>query len=285
MSLAQILARLESLPPFPEVAVRLLQTCRDPDVELAAVAALLERDPAMAANVLRVCNAPYFGLRGRVSSVRHATSLLGIRNVLQITMTVLSSGHLASPQVGYGLGPGDLWRTSVASALAAELVAQETSYPQVETAYTAGLLQDVGKIVLAGFVENAADAIQALLAEGMAWQEAEARALGMTHPEAGARLLSRWGFPAAIVDAVRTHHRPSEATVDPTLAAISHLADALKMTLGVGLGADGLAYELDEGALGALGLAEPSRLEGLVAELGRRVSGAQEWFGAAGADR
>jgi HD-like signal output (HDOD) protein len=285
MSLAQILARLESLPPFPEVAARLLRTCQDPDVDLAVVAALLERDPAMAANVLRVCNAPYFGSQGRVASVRHATTLLGIRNVLQITMTVLSSGHLASPQVGYGLGPGDLWRTSVASALAAELVAQEVSYPQVETAYTVGLLQDVGKIVLAEFVENAAEAIQALLADGAAWQEAEARALGTTHPEVGARLLSRWGFPAAIVDAVRTHHRPSEATVDPTLAAISHLADALKMTLGVGLGADGLAYELDEGALGALGLAEPSRLEGLVAELGRRMSGAQEWFGAAGAGR
>jgi len=283
MSLPQILARLESLPPFPEVATRLLRTCQDPDVDLATVAALLERDPAMAANVLRVCNAPYFGLRGRVASVRHATSLLGIRNILQITMTVLSSGHLASPQVGYGLGPGDLWRTSIASALAAELVAQEISYPQVETAYTAGLLQDVGKIVLAEFVENAAEAIQALLADGMAWQEAEGRALGMTHPEVGARLLSRWGFPEAIVEAVRTHHRPSEAAVDPTLAAISHLADALKMTLGVGLGADGLAYELDESALGALGLAEPSRLEGLVAELGRRVSSAQDWFGAAGA--
>ncbi len=285
MSLPQILARLESLPPFPEVATRLLRTCQDPDVDLATVAALLERDPAMAANVLRVCNAPYFGLRGRVASVRHATSLLGIRNILQITMTVLSSGHLASPQVGYGLGPGDLWRTSIASALAAELVAQEISYPQVETAYTAGLLQDVGKIVLAEFVENAAEAIQALAAHGMAWEEAEGRTLGMTHPEVGARLLSRWGFPVAIVEAVRTHHRPSDATVDPTLAAISHLADALKMTLGVGLGADGLSYELDEGALGALGLAEPSRLEGLVAELGRRVCRAEDWFAASGAGR
>ncbi len=282
MSLTQILARLESLPPFPEVAPRLLRACQDPDVDLAAVAALLERDPAMAANVLRVCNAPYFGLRGRVASVRHATSLLGIRNVLKITMTVLSSGHLTSPQAGYGLGPGDLWRNSVASALAAELVAQEIAYPRVETAYTAGLLQDVGKIVLAEFVEDATEAIRNLLAAGVAWQEAEERAIGTTHPEVGARLLSRWGFPAAIVEAVRTHHRPSEAAVDPALAAISHLADALSMTVGVGLGADGLTYELDEGALAALGLAEPRRLEGLVAELARRVSGAEDLFGAAG---
>lgn len=282
MSLREILSRVETLPPFPEAAARLLRACQDPDVDLAAVAAIVELDPATAAHVLRVCNAPYYGLRGRVASLRHATGLLGLRNVVQIAMTVVSSRHLAAPQPGYGLGPGELWRHAVASALAAELVAQEVPGLDAGTSYTAGLLQDVGKLVLGEFVGQEADAIRALRDSGVPWEEAERLALGTTHPEAGARLLARWGFPEAVVESVRCHHRPSEAAVAPRLAAASHLADALSMTLGVGLGADGLAYELDEAAVEALGLGQAARLDGLVAELARRMALAEERFAAAG---
>ena len=285
MSAREILAKIDSLPPMPAVAAKLLQAVSDPDIGAREIATWLERDPGMTANLLRLCNSPFYGLRNQVTSVRQAASLLGLTKVAQISLTLLASRHLAPPQRGYDLAAGELWKSSVTSALAAELLAEETRYPSPGTAYTAGLLQDVGKIALAEFVGEALPRIRGLVeAEGLPWDEAELRVVGLPHTEAGAILLARWQFPEILVESVRTHHDPSRATLDPALARISHVADALTMTLGVGLGADGLAYALDESSLESLGLSGRERIDSLVEDLAGRVRRADELF-ASGAPR
>ncbi len=279
MTIETILSRLDALPPMPAVAVRLLNAAQDPDVDLARVAEWIERDPAMTANVLRACNAPIYGLRTRVTSVRQATSLLGLRKVVQIALTVLASRYLTPAQDGYALAAGELWRSSVTAALAAELLAERARYPAPGTAYTAGLLQDLGKIVLAEFVAPAVGDIRRLVdEEGVGWQEAEARVVGLPHPEVGARLLERWGFPEALVESVRWHHDPARATLDPGLARLSHLADAFTMALGQGLGADGLAYPLDEASLALARISSPQDAEEVLAVLHERVLAAEDLF-------
>ncbi|GAB4257334.1 MAG: HDOD domain-containing protein [Deferrisomatales bacterium] len=284
MNVKEVLARIDKLPPMPAVAVKLLEVTQDPDVSLAAVATLLERDPSMAANLLRVCNSPLYGLRAQVTSVRQAVSLLGLRKVIQVAMTALSSGYLSPAQQGYALAAGELWRSSLSAAIAAELLAREVGYPRPSTAYTAGLLQDVGKIVLADAVASyLPDIARQIEAHRIGWDEAERRVVGMPHSEVGALLLERWGFPDLLVESVRTHHAPSQATIDPDLARISHLADALTMTVGMGLGADGLTYTLDPTALEALGIDDRSRVEGLVAELIEQLGRAEDLLGAAAA--
>jgi len=283
MNVEEILGKIDALPPMPAVAVRLLQAAQDPNVDLGEVGSWLERDPAMTANLLHLCNSPFYALRREVTSVRQATSLLGLKKIVQIAMTVLSSRYLTPAQFGYDLASGELWKNSVAAAVAAEVVAQRVGYPNVSTAYTAGLLQDVGKIVLADFVGGALTEIHRLVREeGLPWEEAERRTVGLPHPEVGAVLLERWGFPAALVESVRTHHRPTEAHLDPNLARISHLADALTMTLGLGLGADGLAYDLDEASLEALGLRGEHPLDSLVEELAERLRQADQLMRAPG---
>lgn len=282
MSVQEILAKIDALPPMPAVAVRLLEAARDPDADLGQVASWIERDPSMTANLLRVCNSPFYGLRREVTSVRQATGLLGLKKVVQIAITVLSSRYLTPPQSGYALASGELWRSSVAAAVAAELLARETGYPDASAAYTAGLLQDVGKIALADFVGDAIPEIRRQVEQGVPWEEAESRVVGLPHPEVGALLLERWGFPSALVESVRTHHAPSRARLDPALARISHLADALTMTLGVGLGADGLAYALDEESLRALGFREREDLDALVERLTESLRDAGDLLGDAG---
>jgi len=279
LNVQQILSQLEALPPMPAVAVRLLTAAQDPDANLGQVAGWIERDPAMTANVLRACNAPIYGLRARVTSVRQATGLLGLRKIVQIALTVLASRYLTPAQEGYALAAGDLWRSSVTSALAAELLAERIRYPAPGTAYTAGLLQDLGKIVLAEFVAPSIREIRRLTEEeGISWQEAERRVVGVPHPEVGARLLERWGFPETLVESVRYHHRPAEARLDRTLAQISHLADALTMTLGQGVGADGLAYRLDVDSLTSVGLEDTADVQDVLAQLAERVRAAQDLF-------
>jgi HD-like signal output (HDOD) protein len=281
MSVREILAKIDSLLPMPAVAAKLLEAAADPEASLSRVAAWLERDAGMTANVLRLCNSPIYGLRVQVNSVRQATNLLGTKKLVQIAVTLLASKHLAPPQSGYQLAAGDLWRSSLTSALAAELLAEEAAYRDPSAAYTAGLLQDVGKIALAEFVDGALLRIRELVeAEGLSWEEAERRAVGMPHTEAGSILLTRWKFPEILVESVRTHHNPSEATLDPALAHLSHVADALTMTLGVGLGADGLAYALDDASLESVGLTDRGRIEAVVERLAERVQRAESLFGA-----
>lgn len=276
MTVQDIIARIESLPAMPAVAVRLLEAAQDPNADLSTVASWIEKDPAMTANLLRLCNSPFYGVRREVTSVRQAANLLGMKTVVKIALTILSSRYLSSEQAGYGLAAGELWRSSIVSALAAELIAHEVQYPNPSAAYTAGLLEDLGKIVMAEYVQGALPAIWALVeGEGIGFEEAERRTVGMDHPEVGAVLLERWGFPAALVEAVRTHHRPGEAVIDPQLARIAHLADALTMTLGMGLGADGLAYNLHEEALRSLGLTDTDRLDALVEALANQVKQAE----------
>ena len=279
MSIYEILARIDSLPPMPAVALQLLEATQNPDVSMTEVAGLIERDPAMTTNLLRACNSPFYGLRREVSSVRQATGLLGLKRVVQIAITVLASRYLTPPQEGYDLAPGELWRSSMASAIAAELLAYECKYPQPSTAYTAGLLQDMGKIVLAEHLEGLLPQVRKLTEEeGLGWEEAERRVVGIPHTELGATLLERWSFPAVLVESVRCHHQPANATLDPALSHLSHLADALTMTLGLGLGGDGLAYCLNEGSAVALGLDQPRRLEAVLAKLGEQISQAEDLF-------
>ena len=277
MILNDVLATIDSLPPMPATALRLLEAAQDTNIDLGKVAAWIERDPAMTANLLRLCNAPFYGLRKEVTSLRHAANLLGMKQVVQIALTLLASGHLAGGQSGYGLSAGDLWKSSVTSAVAAELLAQEVLYGNPSTAYTAGLLQDIGKIVLAEFVGGAVQEIwKAVENRKVSFQQAEKQVVGMDHAEVGALLLERWRFPAALVESVRNHHRPEEATIDLTLSRISHLADALTMTMGMGLGVDGLAYVLDDRSLKALGLDRADRLDELLEALVERIQQADD---------
>ena len=277
MKVPEILAQIDSLPPMPAVAVQLLEATQNPDVDLGQVAHLIECDPAMTANLLRACNSPFYGLRREVTSIRQATGLLGLKQVVQIAVTLLASRYLAPSQEGYDLAPGELWRSSVAAGIAAELLARECKYPQPSTAYTAGLLQDMGKIVLAEHLGGLLPQIRKLTEEqGIGWEEAERQVVGIPHPEVGAALLERWNFPATLVEAVRCHHHPAGATLDPTLSHISHLADALTMTLGMGLGGDGLAYCLDERSVVALGLDHPGRMDILLAQLAEQLQQAED---------
>ena len=128
MTVSEILSQIDTLPPMPAVAVQLLEAAQDSDVNLGQVAALIERDPAMTANLLRACNSPFYGLRREVTSIRQATSLMGLKKVVQIAITVLASRYLTPSPEGYALGPGELWKSSVAAGIAAELLAKESNY-------------------------------------------------------------------------------------------------------------------------------------------------------------
>ncbi len=261
-----VLSGLKSLPAAPLVLARVLSLADDPKAGGKELIEAIEVDPGVTANLLRVCNSPAFAARRELSSLDDAVMRVGLRTVIQFVTMQQMQPILNGACDGYGLAPGDLWRHSVATALACRLLAQRVGHAQVSLAFTGGLLHDVGKIALDVFLKPAYQEVRQRVEQGFTFKEAEAEVLGVEHAALGARIAEQWSFPAALAAMIRYHHEPHEATSFQDLCALVHLGDALAHWLGIGLGRPGLANRFESSAVRRFGL-QPEDLDRILIDL------------------
>ena len=218
----------------------------------------LASDQALAARVLKLANSAFYGASRRIGTVSEAVVILGLRTTRNLAMATSCEEMLEREVSGYAMQRGSLWRHSLACASAAQALAQRAHLRGTEEAFVAGLLHDIGKVILNTY--QRAEFIQVLrrtLEGGIPYSEAEREVFGFDHAEAGARLLERWNLPSSLVSAVRYPPcAPERSRPVPRFPALVHLADVICLTLGIGLGVDGLAYRLQPEALTALSLTE-----------------------------
>jgi len=255
----QVLQSVRNLPPAPDVAWRVMRTVRDPDYEADDLLRAVELDPSVTSLLLKTVNSSLVGLRQPAGSLQQAIVLLGGKKIVDLVLTISTAGSFGDLEGGYVVEARGLWRHCVTVAVTAELLASRTKTKHRGMAFTAGLLHDLGKIVLNEHVEGARDALYADNdAGGRTFLESEREILGTDHCEMGAAVGEKWKLPDDLVEAIRHHHDPSQAPegLPRTLARLVHVADATCMSMGIGLGADGLSYDVDPEALEALGLDE-----------------------------
>ncbi|RMF75778.1 MAG: HDOD domain-containing protein, partial [Planctomycetota bacterium] len=204
---------------------------------------------------LRLCNSAYYGLAQKVTSIDEAAKLLGVATLLKLVLEAHTRTVLAPPQAGYGLQPGWLWRHSIAVAVGSQRLAERINMRDEGMLFTAGLLHDIGKIILNEHVGGAYAQIIALVREErLTFVEAESRVFGTTHAEVGALVAERWELPAPLVRCVRYHHEPSRLSEPDPRVDVVHLADAACLLMGIGGGDDGQFYRADQQALARTGL-------------------------------
>lgn len=267
MSMEQIVEGVNDLPALPGVTVQVMRIADDPKSTAQDMNAAISQDQAITAKVLKLANSAFYGFARRISSLTEATVMLGFKTVKSIVLAASVSDMMAKEVTGYALAPGELWRHSYACAVASRLIARKVKYPLPDVAYTAGLLHDIGKVILNHHLETAyQEVVDSMDSGGMTFLEAEKSILGFTHADVGSRVGHKWNLPAELVEAIALHHNPEEASVNPSLTAIIHVADALCLMMGIGIGIDGLSYPLSEKALGVLGL-QPADMEELVSAL------------------
>lgn len=194
-----VLGQLGDLPPLPATYSKLVQMSQDPEVSMAAVSAVVERDPSIAAAVLRTINSAYFGLPRRVSSVAETVRYLGIGPLKNLVLTV---------EIFEGLAQGrravQLQQEALLRAYAMRDLLGRT--PLAEQAFMAGILSDVGQLLLLTRLPIDAMAIDKAVEAGrLPWVVQQER-LGCTSATLGAQLLARWNLPAALVESVALHH-------------------------------------------------------------------------------
>ncbi len=253
---AKILRSVKELPPMPQTVFKAREILGDPKSSAQELAGILETDQAIAAKVLKMANSPYYGLMGKVSSIQHASVLLGYKTLAEIVTLAGGAAVLGSTLEGYDLAAGDLWRHSLGVAFGSKIIASRKRPALANDAFAAGLIHDVGKLVLDPYVKERSEAFQAFMAgEQKPFLLAEKEILGFDHGEIAFELCKAWHVPQTLLSAIRYHHAPAKGDGND-LTAIVHVADVIAMMSGIGVGMDGLLYEMDDISMKALKINE-----------------------------
>ncbi|MBC8318402.1 MAG: HDOD domain-containing protein [Desulfobulbaceae bacterium] len=274
--LDEILALVKHVPPFPKVAQRVMDLLKEDDVNAAQLAEVIQYDQAITANVLKMCNASYFGLPRKVTSLDDALVILGHDTLKDIIIASSSAKfYVGKVGAGYQLEQGEMWKHSVAVGIMAKLLVRHIKDVDPGSAFTCGLLHDIGKRFLSAFVSDEFQEIMEKVDDAQcSFVEAEKALLGMDHAELGGVILERWEFPRDLVDAVREHHDPRALEQAPLTALIS-LSNSLVVSMGIGVGADGLAAEMQGEGLKKIGVS-PAMLQVCMMDLLEEMDKAEE---------
>jgi len=249
-------AALSSLPSAPLAYVELTRMLNDERASASDVADVVEHDVAMAAKVLQLANSAFFGTGRTILQLSQAVTRLGMNNLRALTLSVgaFESFTPDEPTPGFSISA-----LQAHSTLVAQIARRVAPAPTADDAFTAGMLHDVGQLILASQEsEYLAQVIAVAQAEQRPLHEVEREARGSTHAELGAHLLDLWGIPHTIVEAVAYHHAPRAAhgALFDHVTAV-HVADALadEVTPPPGIRPGLPPAPLDEDYLTALGMA------------------------------
>ncbi|OGR05818.1 MAG: hypothetical protein A3K23_06100 [Desulfobacca sp. RBG_16_58_9] len=278
----QVLRSLKNLPPFPMVAQRALLLLNKPEVSIQELVEVVKFDPAVTANILRISNSAYFGLRREIHSLHQALLLLGTQELLKIIIASGATRLFSAPTPGYFTERRGLWRHSVSCALMADLLCRDLSLPDHAAGFTAGLMHDIGKVVLSLFVEQKFNEIMTVVEQqGVSFQAAEKIILGVDHAEMGGEMARMWDFPDRLRLAITFHHLDKPEAYTDDLILLVYLADILVLMFGQDLGSDGLAYTGYPEVLRHFHLREKN-LQKILLQFGSAWDEAQIFFGLMG---
>jgi HD-like signal output (HDOD) protein len=244
-TLEQVCERALRLPCSPAMLPRLTNTLIAPDSSAQEIADLIMLDASLASATLRLANSAFFASGGAVETVADAVIRLGQRELYRLAALALVSRWEAG--TGGRGEPGDFCRHALCTALAAEVLAETSEQLDPQTAYTAGLVCDLGKLAIAHACAQFFPAIRTHCATGGGtWSQAEKQVLGYTHAEVGARLLRIWSFPPTLVAAAEFGERPTESPEEArSLLAHLHAAKYIATSFGPGVTEDGFLFELN----------------------------------------
>jgi putative nucleotidyltransferase with HDIG domain len=233
---SEISQSIKDLQPIPQVALKILRIINEDHYEIHNVADEIRKDQVISARTLQLCNSVMFARREKIASLDHALVMLGKHLWLKFVISASLNSFFNQVGSGYSLCKGGLYHHAVGTAVIAEKLAVLTRKVEPSVAYTAGLLHDIGKVVLDQYIHSGFPLFYRELNEkGRNFTEVEKRVLGTDHAEAGVELAQNWSFPESLVETIRCHHKPENAKQYNELVNIVYLADLLMSRFHTGL--------------------------------------------------
>ncbi len=254
LSTQEILRSARDLPALPALVMELIQCMGDPHAHMEQLAAKIAHDQALAAKTLRLANSSFYGLSRQVTSISEATTILGLRTVRSIATAAGLVGGFAPPQDA-SFNFAAFWRHAIGTALCARSLAQAVRLDE-DTAFTLGLLHDLGHLVLATHYSPHYAAAMAYQREHDCLNlEAEQFVLGTDHTVVGGLVAEHWNFSPAIVAAITGHHIPPD-TPEKSLTDVVHVADNIVHAMDLSRQDGDMVPPLCMAAWSRLGLSE-----------------------------
>lgn len=271
------LSRIRELPTLPAILGKILSTAADPDASAIDLGQHIAADVSLSATLLKLVNSSYYGFYRQIKTVTQAIVVLGFLEVRNLTLTATAFNAFEAIPSNYDRQ--QLWRHSLASAIAAERLAKLCGRDS-DGSFEAALLHDLGKVALDWlypvlFRKAATEAAR----RGCTIAEVESEFFGMTHAEVGGRLAEHWNLPETVVEATRCHHHPNTAKIDSQLAHIVAVANCLTYRVELGESSNGCAPYLDPTHLEELGLTE-EQCDTVVTELSENRPKIEDFIGA-----
>ncbi|APA67745.1 HDOD domain-containing protein [Janthinobacterium sp. 1_2014MBL_MicDiv] len=249
----QLLRQIQELPALPAVVLELLSSIDQEDTDVHVLAQKIELDQALAAKTLRIANSSFYGMQSKVTSIPQAVSVLGFHSIRTLVTACALTGSFAP--AGGGFDFAAFWRHSLATAVAARMLAPHLQV-NPETAFTAGLLHDLGTLVLATrFTAEHALIRSYRQTHDCQMAEAELAVMGIDHAQVGSALAAYWKFPAAIQQAVADHHA-IERLDGGGLPLVVHVANAVAHALDLSGQDDALVPPLSASGWARFALAD-----------------------------
>ena len=259
LSYDDVVRTLDDLPSLPAVVMELLNSIDQDDVDISVLAKKVSHDQALTAKTLRLANSSLYGLQVKVTTIQQAITFLGFQTTRNLITAAAVTGCFAEGHCP-GFDHKAFWRHSIATAACVKVLARQMRFNQ-DYAFTAGLLHDIGRLVLVScFPEQYAAAIAYRAEHDCYLLEAERAVLGVDHVDAGLALAEHWNFSDTMRLAIGGHHAP-EAPGAGFLAAIIHVADAIVHALDLAQVQDDLVPPVSTVAWTALGLDEEIYLQ------------------------
>lgn len=225
----KIVDKVGDLPAIPEIVAEVMVLTDNPDTGLSTVSEVIERDPALTAKLLKISNSPYYGMRQVVGTLKLALVILGIREVRNIVLGVSVLDALKNERVESILGKLGFWEHSFATGALSKRLSEHFSLGMQGEDFVAGLLHDMGKLLLWRKLEREYEAIHKESEQfGRPLHLVEQEALGFDHADVGLILAGHWNLPASLCDAIGYHHADNAGVgkaENAKLAAVVRLAN------------------------------------------------------------
>jgi HD-like signal output (HDOD) protein len=267
---ATIVERVGELPTLPAIYARLAELTSQPDTSADDIEQIIEKDPALAAKLLKLVNSAFYGLPVEVRTIHRAVMIIGFKALSQLALSA-SVLNLFPERDGETFDYRAFWTHSIGVALVARHILMDHDGAAPEEAFLAGLVHDLGLLVHARQLPEEFERILARAeAENVHLHEAERAVLGFDHAATGHALVSQWRLPGDLASVVADHHAPGRNGDPALLTSAVHVACVLCAAAGVGREGVDLVPPLSEGAWQTAGFSA-RRLGGLLDDVQEEI--------------
>lgn len=276
------LAAIGDIATLPEVTIRIIQIVEDPKSTARDLHEVIKNDPALSVKVLKVVNSAFYGLPGQVASVDRAIILLGLSAVKNLAIAASIARLFKGRRVSEQFSASDLWRHSVAVAVAAHDIAKASPHPGMpDEIFVAGMIHDIGTMVeRQAYPEQFADVINRCAAGEGEFLALEREIIGADHQAFGVGLTTKWKFPRHLRAAVGFHHNPEALSPElRNLAMVIQMADIMCCQEQLGFYLTAHAGSYTQEMLDNIGITA-DQLEGIRARLPEKVADAESTLSA-----